>query len=630
MRRRREILDDKKVFGPAEDDEIPDKETILTLDKSLEKKLEDMKVSDPYIGTTIDGRYLLHEKLGAGGMGAVYRATHVLMDKPVAIKLISRELTHLPQVVGRFEREARSASRLSHPHCITVTDFGRTEDGTLYLVMELLDGEPLEDMLNRLNTLPPPLAIHFTRQILEGLSHAHEAGIVHRDLKPANVMIVNQGEKRDFAIVFDFGIAKIATDTGTDNKLTQQGMIVGTPAYISPEQALGDDADHRADLYAVGVMLYEMLTGDVPYRGAQAVDVVTMHISADIPSLPPGRRSPVGLRQVIEQAMSKKPVDRFQTADQFLAAVNAIDIGRTEFIRKGGQRTGWVVLLFVLLGVLAFAAAFGVWYLKERRLSKAVKKTPLPEVEKATIVEDPVSLEVDQKQVADLLKKAEEQIRLGIPTEAVTTAKLALRQSPDEPVGRLLLGHALFLSGKRTEAMDAYETALEGNPNLIEDERLMTHLEEALKWDGANEKAAAILAERGGAKGIELLKNRANSPLSDRDERSVSRKALISIDKEVEIDWLATLTADFNDFKACAKRRQIIEQMDKTQDPRFLPLLEAQRPAKGRWMGAYKCIAVELERAISSLKRVAESMGTDVDKLGSPEIMDNAISGGNR
>lgn len=616
MRRRREVLDDRKVFGPADDK--PEKETILTLDKSLEKKLEDMKVSDPYIGTTIDERYLLHEKLGAGGMGAVYRATHVLMDKPVAIKLISRELTHLPQVVGRFEREARSASRLSHPHCITVTDFGRTEDGTLYLVMELLDGEPLEDMLNRLGTLPPPLAIYFTKQILDGLGHAHMAGIVHRDLKPANVMIVNQGEKQDFAIVFDFGIAKIATDTTTDNKLTQQGMIVGTPAYISPEQALGDDADNRADLYAVGVMLYEMLTGDVPYRGAQAVDVVTMHISAEIPSLPPGRRYPIGLRQVIEKAMAKKPADRYQTADEFLSAMLALDFGQTEFIRKKGR--GRHFLLFALLGILALVSILGVWYHWDTEPKQTIQPISYQTIKEETETE-PESIEVTQKHVDDLITKADEQIRLGIPMEAVNTAREALKQNSDEPMGHLLLGHALFLSNKRLEAMTAYEKALEMNVEMTKDERLLTHLKEALKWDGANEKAATMLSEKFGSTGVDLLKDRANSALSDKGERNVSRKALIAVGKEDEIDWVATLTADFNDFKACAKRRQIIHQMEETKDPRFLSLLEAQRPAKGRWMKAYKCIEPDVEQAIRSLRATVQVTETDEDSVSPANAM---------
>ena len=615
MRRRREILDDKKVFNSSSSSNDNDsRETILTLDSSLEKKLEEMRVTDPYIGTLIDERYLLHEKLGAGGMGAVYRATHILMDKAVAIKLISRELTHLPQVVGRFEREARSASRLSHPHCITVTDFGRTEDGTLFLVMELLDGEPLEDMLNRLTILPPSLAIDLTKQILEGLSHAHEAGIVHRDLKPANVMILNQGERQNFAIVFDFGIAKIATDTDGDNKLTQQGMIVGTPAYISPEQALGEDADNRADLYAVGVMLFEMLSGDVPYRGPKAVDVVTAHISAEIPCLPSGERYPQGLRQVVERAMAKNAADRFQTAEEFLIAMEAIDITKTELIREKTDSSPKTVFLFIALGLLTFIGAFGVWHYRgiSQENAEEPSKISLPIVmDTPFILPKGSDTEGDEKRGAALIEQVEEQIRLGIPMKAVDTAREALRQNPDEPLGHLLLGHALYLSGKRTDAMTSYEQALKADNAVIKDARLMTHLEEALKWNQANAKAADLLARYGKEEGIELLKGRANSHLSDRDERSVARKALIAIQRAEEIDWVATLTADFNDFKACAKRRQIIEQMVQSRDPRFMPLLKAQRPARGHWKKAYKCIEVELEKAIRELNEIALEEGYD-------------------
>ena len=189
-----------------------DKDTILNLDESFEKKIGSLRVSDPYIGLVIGERYRLHEKIGSGGMGSVYRATHVLMDKPVAIKLISAELTHLPQVVGRFEREARSASRLSDPHCITVTDFGRAEDGTLYLVMELMEGESLDDLLSRKGVLGYAEALNLTRQILKGLSHAHEKrgstgaplGIVHRDVSPQNILVTYDGVTK----VVDFGIAK--------------------------------------------------------------------------------------------------------------------------------------------------------------------------------------------------------------------------------------------------------------------------------------------------------------------------------------------------------------------------------------------------------------------------------------
>ncbi len=611
MRRRPEILDDKKTFGGQKRrDTVPeDNDTILTLDKNFEKKLDSMRVSDPFINTIIDGRYELHERIGKGGMGAVYRATHVLMNKPVAVKLISAELTHLPQVVGRFEREARSASRLSHPNCITVTDFGRTEDGTLFLVMELLDGESLQDILEREETLSVVRAVDITKQILDGLAHAHEAGIVHRDLKPSNVMIVNQGDRRDVAKVFDFGIAKIAEDSGADNKLTQQGMIVGTPAYLSPEQALGEEADNRADLYAVGVMLFEMLTGDVPYKGSVAMDVVTAHISAEIPTLDPRKPYPSGLRRIISQAMAKKSAERFQSAGEFLVAMEALDFSKLEYGRapKGG-RILLRVMLWLLLGAVAVGGAkYGIDALETRQRETFTDTEPLPSNEKPVETAPPIV--VDQKQVADLLAEAEEQIRLGIPTEAVSTAKKALALDPKEPATRLLLGHALLLSGKRPEAMIEYEQTLHAKPAFIHDERLWNYLEDALKYETTADKAASMLAEFGGEKGIALLRERANSPLADRAERSTARRALIAVERVEAVDWLATLTADFNDFKACKKRRQIVSQMEHTKDPRFIPLLEAQRP----WNKANSCIKNDVERAILALSRIAKEGAAAAD-----------------
>jgi serine/threonine protein kinase len=609
MRRRKEIFDDEKTFGtparpvlriPSNADE---KETIITLDASFEKKLESMRISDPYINTTIDGRYLLHERIGEGGMGAVYRATHVLMNKVVAIKMINAELTHLPQIVGRFEREARSASRLSHPNCITVTDFGRTEDGNLFLVMELLEGESLQDILSREGTISPYRAIDITKQILSGLSHAHEAGIVHRDLKPSNVMIVQTKDRTDFAKVFDFGIAKIAEDSGADHKLTQQGMIVGTPAYLSPEQALGEEADNRSDLYAVGVMLFEMLTGDVPYTGKVAMDVVTAHISADIPTLDPRRQYPVGLRRIMEQSMAKKPGERFQTAGEFLQAMDALDLFKMEYGKKRytGGRASARVFFLLLIGA---AATGGVFYLRQYFEKAQVQELNTKEdvSPKAPEKDPPPSLQVEEKPVADLLKEAEEKIRLGIPTEAAATLKKALAIKPDEPAVRLLLGHALFLSGKREEAMPEYEQALGARPELTVDKRLWTHLEDALKFPATAEKSAALLAKFGGDRGIGLLRERAASPLAERDERSAARRALIAVERVDDVDWLATLTADFNDFKACKKRSAIVIQMEKTGDPRFLPLLEAQRP----WTKINSCIKIDVERAIDTLKKYAD------------------------
>ncbi len=593
----------------------PDKDTILNLDESFEKKMGSLRVSDPYIGLVIGERYRLHEKIGSGGMGSVYRATHVLMDKPVAIKLISAELTHLPQVVGRFEREARSASRLNHPNCIQVTDFGRTEDGTLYLVMELLDGEPLDELLSREITLPAMRAIEFTKQILTGLQHAHDAGIVHRDLKPANVMLVKQEDGSEFAKVFDFGIAKIADGATTDNRLTQQGMIVGTPAYLSPEQALGEEADNRSDLYAVGIMLYEMLTGEVPFTGDVAVDVVSAHINANVPPLPGSQPYPVGLQRLLDRAMAKKPSDRFQSASEFLEALLPLESERLELRRPARRRIRWRWVVGTILSVAAIAAGTvfaGKYYFENLR----------PEEKRLTVDEDDLATDQDtalypgisEKDVSDLLKEAEAQMQSSLYEDAIKTITKALIISPEEPIALLLMGHALFVSDKRGEAMDAYEKALETDQKLAEDERLREYLAAAFEYDGSREKAAFLFARYGGESGLKLLTDRANSKLSaHRKQRAVARKALIAIGKENAIDWPASLSADFDDYKFCKKRKQIILQMEEIRDPGFLPFLEAQVPENGRWSKALRCYKEDVERAIAYLKHIdlTKPRGTD-------------------
>ena len=290
---------------------------------------------DPLLGQLLDGRYRVHELLGAGGMGSVYRATHVLMDKTVALKVINAEVAHLPNVAKRFEREARSASRLADPHCISVTDFGRTEDGTLFLVMELLAGEELAARLAREGPLPPRQAIAVARQILKALGHAHAAGVVHRDLKPENVLF-----QSEHALLADFGVAHarlegIRRSSGvqlgemrrsialSNGRLTQHGFAVGTPTYMAPEQFIGDDpADARSDVYALATLGYEMLTGAPPFAKYKGARLMVAHFTEQAPLASHVRDEvPVGVAQVLERGLAKEPQDRYDHAGAFRDAL---------------------------------------------------------------------------------------------------------------------------------------------------------------------------------------------------------------------------------------------------------------------------------------------------------------------
>ncbi len=317
-----------------------------------------MDADDPILGSTIGERYRIVAPLGRGGMGAVYRAEHLMMKKELALKLLHPELGRLDEVARRFEREAEAAARLSHVNIINVTDFGRTAEGSLFLVMELLQGPLLSEVIAAGDgdgkPMSPERAVHILKQILRALEHAHAAGIVHRDLKPDNIVLVEREGEKDIVKLLDFGIARIMDDA--KESITQAGVVFGTPEYLSPEQAMGEDADGRADLYAAGVILFEMLSGRRPFDGDSRVEVVSMHLTRPIPPLPPGL--PPILGECVQRAMAKKRDERFASAAEFLRALDepatVVDVPRRI------SRRLWIPAL-ALLGLLV--AVLGVWRL---------------------------------------------------------------------------------------------------------------------------------------------------------------------------------------------------------------------------------------------------------------------------
>jgi serine/threonine protein kinase len=260
--------------------------------------------ADPLVGAIIDGRYRVKARLGQGGVGAVYEGEHVETRRPVAVKVLHAIFSGTDEFHRRFEREARAASKLTHPSCVSVIDFGRVERiepltvgekllGIPYLVMEFVRGKSLADRLDRAGDkserrLPATEAVVIARGVLSALKHAHGLGIVHRDIKPANIMLVEDGGTGLVVKLLDFGLAKMVGETETSNEpLTQAGMVFGTPAYLSPEQASGKPADTRSDVYALGIVLYEMVAGRRPFVRQDPIDVVRDHLQ----TLPPPPRT---------------------------------------------------------------------------------------------------------------------------------------------------------------------------------------------------------------------------------------------------------------------------------------------------------------------------------------------------
>ncbi len=281
---------------------------------------------DPLRGTLVGGKYRLVERVGQGGMGTVYRAVQTGLNRAVAVKILKRELNIEPDTVARFHREANAMSLLTHPNTVRVYDFGQTEDGLFYLVMELLEGELITERMAREAPLDVLDALRTTQQILRSLAEAHKKAIVHRDLKPDNVFVARvAGHPEPVIKVLDFGIAKVvAPDRRVDQFETQAGTVFGTPRYMSPEQAQGAALDGRSDLYSVGTLLYQMLTGRAPFTDDDAVVVMAKHIR-EMPVAPnvaaPERPIPKSLNDVVMRALVKDPASRFQEASEFELAL---------------------------------------------------------------------------------------------------------------------------------------------------------------------------------------------------------------------------------------------------------------------------------------------------------------------
>ena len=272
------------------------------------------KTDDSLLGSTLAGKYRIEELLNEGGMGSVYRGTHTLMDKTVAIKVLRPSLAADEKIVARFSREARAASRISHPNALSVTDFGEDENGTVFLVMEYLSGKTLKQVIRDEGPLPLQRIVEITRQVGDALAAAHAQGVVHRDLKSDNIMLLDT-TVGDYAKVLDFGIAKINEPDGKfDGGLTAPNLVIGTPQYMSPEQCAQDaEIDSRSDIYSLGVILYEMLVGHVPFSGESATIVMMKHLQEPVPSVLEERTDvPPPIARVVARAMAKVPGNRYQ------------------------------------------------------------------------------------------------------------------------------------------------------------------------------------------------------------------------------------------------------------------------------------------------------------------------------
>jgi eukaryotic-like serine/threonine-protein kinase len=294
-----------------------------------------MRPEDPFIGRDIlNGQFQILQKIGAGGMGAVYKALQSDMNRMVGVKILHPKLANRKDLVSRFRREARAMSQLTHPNTVKVFLYGELDDGSLYIIMEFLEGKNLNQTVRTEGPFPLERALPILVQACGALDEAHKAGIIHRDLKPENIFLVQSNALHDYPKLLDFGLAKVGERQMRPGSimLTQEGMVFGTPEFMSPEQAQGKPLTPASDVYSLAVILYEVLTGKLPFDAKSAMDFIQLHVTGkpiSVNQRVPGRTFPLLLEQILDRALAKRAEDRFSSAAELAVALQAVLQGAT-------------------------------------------------------------------------------------------------------------------------------------------------------------------------------------------------------------------------------------------------------------------------------------------------------------
>jgi len=610
-------------------------------------------IRDPLIGAVLGDRYLIISQIGVGGMGAVYRAQHTTLKRELAIKVLLPEFGGKDEFVRRFEREAESASRLSHPHIIAVTDFGRTPEGLLFLAMEYLDGRSLTSII-REGPLGVARAVGIARQILAGLNRAHGAGVVHRDLKPDNIMLIDREGNRDFVKILDFGIAKVTDPTPGREALTQAGMVFGTPEYLSPEQALGDTIDARADLYALGVIMFEMLAGQRPFESDDKVRIISMHLSHVVPRLAavnPALDVPRAIEEVVAQALEKPRENRFASAAAMLVALDeaerlagaegagglrgrptsttASDTRATStsataaLTTAGGRDTVASAAISASGGPIASPAASSSSSLpsaRPRRIRQlaiagvalaalgtaagvlAWRRSSTPGTVATGRVRPP---QQPSAEVAARIRGIEGLLSTGELVKARVALEQLLAEDPRVARVHYLLGRLAFADDRRAEGLARYREALTLDPGFRGDPVLLEHVAAALGDAKVADAALDLAIEKIGQPAAEQLVKIANGP-GELHRRQRAARALEELGQGRRVDVVMLRVTELKRAQTCEERKPLVVALGQSDDVRALPMLRAQKP---RGLDALlgndsnsACMKTELADAIEKLE----------------------------
>lgn len=500
-------------------------------------------------GHVLAERYRIEGKLGTGGIGVVYRAVQLPLARPVAVKVLHEDLTTLAELRARFEREARVLSALTHPHVVSISDYG-IDDDRPFLVMELLEGQTLEEIV-REDPIEPDRALAIARQILRGLAFAHSKGIAHRDLKPANVFLSRMPDASEHVKLLDFGLARMV-QTGDDAEehptLTTRGVVFGTPAYMSPEQASGSDVDERSDVYSAGVLLFELLAGRRPFLGDTRAELLRAHLMAPVPrlaSVRPELRVSPELADVIDVAMAKEPGERYSDARDMLAAIDAIEpplawlvpyeqvseaptqMSGTPVARpRARRRSGWpiAIVLGAALGVVAWQA----WPASVSVDGPPTTALPFVEPEAPEDPARPAARDPWATPPPEPLRPYLRMVEEGHVFEdrSEIGPLFALAQQMDgDPRPRLLMGHLFFARGWMTEGIRRYEMAVRLDPSVRGDRRVLENLVAAAARESLSERASTAIDTIYGVEAVPALQ----AAIDEREGQALAQLRLVEL-----------------------------------------------------------------------------------------------------
>jgi serine/threonine protein kinase len=599
------------------------------------------------VGTVVGGRYLVQLLIGEGGMGAVYQAEHALMRKRFALKVLHPEMGRLPEVVARFEREAMAAAHIEHPNVAGATDFGKLDDGSFFLVLEYVEGTSLRDAIAK-GRLELGRALRITRQIASALARAHALGIVHRDLKPENIMLVVRDGTSDFVKVLDFGIAKVpigefvGQHQQAGQALTQLGMVYGTPEYMAPEQALGQPVDARADLYALGAMTFEMITGARPYNHESKVTLLGMHVTAPIPSMAaraPDANIPPEVDAMVARLLAKEAAERFGDARELIDAIDSASqqlaargrisdplaptslaqgspassprLGQTDPssassialgpTRLADHESGVGALRVASLasgslrGVIESAprwatswrAAVAATVLGAFALIIVVLARPHGSPTAGAVVSSgapgAAASSPPEAKTAAVVAAAQATIDRGDFATAIDELTGVEKKDPDRADVHRLLERAYSGVRNTREAMREARLWLTADPHGAADLKLEEEVRNAALLKDTQDEAFALLEAKMGGRGIDILYDIAFGTSGRLYPQAAARakRSLETADVRGRASPALAVLLDFRDAKTCEDRRSLLERARDQGDARMLMALQPYESTRG-------------------------------------------------